>query len=155
MYKFFIKSVMLVLMFATFVNLPAESAQPSKAPTAVSALQVVKTPKAYLNKDVVIEARFDKFSALGLDYKKAMRDSKDYIGFMILRDDSKEHNIPLSELKLFVKRTYAEKFVELDTGDKIKITGKVFSTALNDPWMDVTSIVIVEKVNKDKKDDKK
>ena len=67
---------------------------------------------------------------MGLDYKKAFRDSNSYIGFMIQRDDVKDHCVPLSELKLFLKRDYAEKFVDLNTGDKISMTGVVFSNAL-------------------------
>ena len=110
-----------------------------------SSLEVVRNPNGFLNKKVVMTVKFDKFSTLGLDYKKAMRDSQKYIGFLIQRDDVKDHNIPLSEMKLFITRDYAEKFIDLNTGDKIKIKGKVFSTALGDPWIDVESIEVIEK----------
>src|SRR5574344_1831820 len=116
-----------------------------------NSLDIVNNPQNYLNKNVRIKATFDKFSTLGLDYKAAMRDSQDYLSFLIKRDDVTDHIIPLSEMKLFLKRTYAEKFIDLDTGDKIEIEGKVFSTALNDPWIDVTKLSIIYKVNKDKK----
>ena len=59
-------------------------------------------------------------------------------------------------MKLFLKRDYAESFIDLDTGDRIEITGKVFSNALGDPWIDVNKIVVLKKAKaeentKDKK----
>lgn len=101
-----------------------------------SPIAVVKNPSAYLNKKVTIAARFDKFSTLGLDYKPALRSSETYISFLIMRNDT-DKNIPLSEMKIFMKRSLAEKFVDLKEGDKVKFTGTVFSTALGDPWLDV------------------
>ena len=83
-----------------------------------------------------------------------MRSSSDYIGFLIQRDAGDGHNVPLSEMKLFIKRDYAEKFIELDTGDKIQITGKVFSNALGDPWIDVSKITILQKKANPDKDKK-
>ncbi len=117
----------------------------------VAPLNIVASPQKYLNKTVKMKATFDKFSTLGLDYKKAMRSSNDYIGFLIQRDDVTDHNVPLSEMKLFIKRDYAEKFIELDSGDKIEITGKVFSNALGDSWIDVSKITIVQKKPKEEK----
>lgn len=111
----------------------------------VSSLDVVNNPTKYLNKDITMKATFDKFSALGLDYKKALRPTADYIGFLIQRDDKVDHDIPLSEMKLFLKRDYAEKFIDLEVGDKIQITGKVFSDALGDPWIDVNRIDVLKK----------
>ena len=124
---------------------PAFADTSTSAPINTAPLSVVATPQKYLNKTVTMKATFDKFSTLGLDYKKAMRSSADYIGFLIQRDDVVDHNVPLSEMKLFIKRDYAEKFIELDTGDKIQITGKVFSNALGDPWIDVSKITILQK----------
>ena len=103
--------------------------------TFAKPLQIVQNPSRFLNQDIKMNATFDKFSTLGLDYKKALRESKDYIGFLIQRDDVSDHNIPLSEMKLFLKRDYAEKFIDLDTGDRIEITGHVFSNALGDAWI--------------------
>ena len=115
----------------------------------ISALEIVKNPKAYLNKDVKINARFDKFSTLGLDYKSAFRSSEEYITFLILRDDVNTE-IPLSEMKLFLKREIAEKNIELKTYDEIQIIGKVFSDALGDAWIDVEGLTILKKApNKD------
>ena len=110
-------------------------------------LEIVKTPAKYLNKNVRINATFDKFTNLGLDYKPALRSSQDYISFLILRDDVNENIIPLSEMKLFLKRTVAEKFIDLEVGDKIQIEGKVFSNALSDTWIDVSKITVTKKKN--------
>lgn len=107
-------------------------------------LVVVNNPKAYLNQVITMKAKFDKFSTLGLDYKPAFKSSDDYISFLIKRDDS-NYDIPLSEMKLFLKREEAEKFIDLKTNDEISITGKVFSDALGDAWIDVTKLVLVNK----------
>ena len=116
----------------------------------VSSLDLVNTPRQYLNQTVVINAKFDKFSTLGLDYKPAFKSSEDYISFLIKRDDT-TFDIPLSEMKLFIKRTEAEKFIDLKTNDEIQITGTVFSDALGDVWIDVSNIILVKKApdNKD------
>ena len=96
-----------------------------------------------------MNAKFDKFSTLGLDYKSAFKSSEEYISFLIKREDT-IYDIPLSELKLFLKRTEAEKFIELKTDDEISITGTVFSDALGDAWVDVSSLVVTKKApNKD------
>ena len=118
---------------------------------SVCPLEVVANPEAYLGKSIKMKATFDKFATLGLDYKPAFRSSQDYISFLIKRDDVTDHTIPLSEMKIFIKRTEAEKFIDLDSGDVIDIYGKVFSTALSDPWIDVTKLVVVQKKNPDKK----
>lgn len=109
----------------------------------VSPLDVVARPNFYLNKNIKIKAKFDKFSTLGLDYKPAMRSSEKYISFLIQRPDVLDHNIPLSELKIFIDRTVAEKHIDLNSGDEIEFTGKVFSTALGDPWMDVDKFTVI------------
>lgn len=113
--------------------------------TAVKPLDVVADPVKYLNQNITMNATFDKFSILGLDYKPALRENANYIGFLIQRDDVVDHDVPLSEMKLFLKRDYAEKFIDLETGDKIQIKGKVFAAALGDPWIDVNEIVIIQK----------
>ena len=148
------KNIILCSVFCTFlIAVPTFANSSTSAPLSVAPLNVVAAPQKYLNKTIVMKATFDKFSTLGLDYKKAMRTSADYIGFLIQRDDVSDHNVPLSEMKLFIKRDYAEKFIELDTGDKIQITGKVFSNALGDPWVDVNKITILQKkTNNSKKD---
>ena len=110
----------------------------------VTPLALVANPRAYLNKTVVMNASFDKFSTVGLDYPPALRKTEEYISFMVFREDT-VHDIPLSELKLFMKREDAQKFIELKSKDSVKIVGKVFSTALGDPWVDVLSMESIKK----------
>ena len=43
----------------------------------------------------------------------------------------------------------AEKHLDLDTSDKVEITAKVFSNALNDPWLDIIDLKVIKKVKKD------
>lgn len=109
-------------------------------------LDLVANPQNYLNHKIKITALFDKFSTIGLDYDPVKRSSKDYISFIIKRPDvtSKDYSIPLSELKLIIKRDKAEKLIDLESGNKIEITGTVFSNALNDPWVDVDQVKILE-----------
>ena len=114
----------------------------------VNPLDLVARPNFYLNKNVKIKAKFDKFSTLGLDYQPAMRSSEKYISFLIQRPDIKDHNIPLSELKIFIDRTVAEKYIDLDSGDIVEVSGKVFSSALGDPWMDASRFEVISKEQK-------
>lgn len=150
------KNIILTIAITLFLGLFIQTQKPilAQAPKttqtvqkAVSALplNIVASPNKYLNKTVKMQATFDKFSTLGLDYKKALRPSTDYIGILIQRDDVADHDIPLSEMKLFLKKDLAEKHIDLNTGDKIEITAKVFSTALGDPWLDVSNITILKK----------
>ena len=118
--------------------------------TTLTPLVVVASPKAYLNKTITLNAKFDKFSTLGLDYKPALKSSEEYISFLVKRDDT-SYDIPLSEMKLFLKRAEAEKFIDLKTNDEIQITGTVFSDALGDVWIDVSNLVLIKKAP-DKKD---
>ena len=120
---------------------PAAVQQPAAQTVAATPLSIVDSPKTYLNKTVIMKAKFDKFSTLGLDYKPA---------FMIKRDDT-THDIPLSEMKLFLKRDLAEKFIDLKTDDEIEIKGKVFSDALGDAWIDVSELKIIKKAPETKK----
>ena len=115
-------------------------------------LAIVATPEKYLNKTVKMQATFDKFSTLGLDYKKAMRSSANYIGILIQRDDVVNHNIPLSEMKIFMKKDLAQKHIDLDVGDKIEMTAHVFSTALGDPWLDIKTLTVLKKAKKEEKE---
>ena len=153
----YIKSAILVLLCLFTLTTSSSyfdrvSAQPAAAPVKVSAvnttsvapLTVVANPKAYLNKQITMKAKFDKFSTLGLDYKAALKSSEEYISFLIKRDDT-AYDIPLSEMKLFLKRTEAEKFIDLKSDDEIEITGTVFSDALGDSWIDVQKLTIIKK----------
>lgn len=152
----YIKSAALVMFCAialttSSVCFEKAVAEPAAAPAAVqqqvstvAPLNVVASPKTYLNQTITMNAKFDKFSTLGLDYKPAFKSSEDYISFLIKRDDT-QYDIPLSEMKLFIKREEAEKFIDLKTDDEIQITGKVFSDALGDTWIDVTKLVVTKK----------
>lgn len=150
-----IKSLVLILTIITGLSVGAQQI-PSRTTVNTQTLQtqqqtcalvnpldLVARPNFYLNKNVKIKAKFDKFSTLGLDYKPAMKSSEKYISFLIQRPDITDHNIPLSELKLFLDRTEAEKYIELNSGDVVEFSGKVFSTALGDPWVEVTNFNVI------------
>ena len=146
------KILTLIFTVLLFTATDVYSAQNAPADTKiynVTSLNVVATPAKYLNKTVKMQATFDKFSTLGLDYKKALRPSTKYIGILIQRDDIVNHNIPLSEMKLFLTKEMAEKNINLDTGDKIEIVANVFSTALGDPWLDIKSLKVIKKSKKE------
>ncbi len=115
----------------------------------VNSLDVVANPAKYLNKKVTIKGKFDKFSTLGLDYTPAMRSSEEFITFLIQRDDIKDHNIPLSEMKIFIKRTEAEKYIDINAGDEIEFSGTVFSNALGDAWVDTETFKVINKKPKE------
>jgi hypothetical protein len=121
----------------------------------VRAVDVVANASKYLNKRIRVRAKFDKFSILGLDYKPAFRSSEKYISFLIKREDVTDHTIPLSEMKIFLPRTEAEKHIDLDEGDEIEFSGLVFSNALGDVWVDVEDFKVLTVKNKDKKSTKK
>lgn len=127
----------------------ATQQQQSQSYVTVNPIDVVNRPNFYLNKNIKIRAKFDKFSTLGLDYKPAMRSSEKYISFLIQRPDVQTHNIPLSEMKIFISRTEAEKHIDLNSGDIVEFTGKVFSTALGDPWVDVNNFTVISTKPKD------
>ena len=161
----YIKSLLLIALTAgllTTGNLYIAGAETVPAQTPVSQkiqtpqgifvkpLTVVNSPATYINKTIIMDAKFDKFSTLGLDYKPAMKSSEDYISFLIKRDDT-SFNIPLSEMKLFMKRKMAEDFIDLKTNDEIQIKGTVFSDALGDAWVDVSELKITKKAPEEKK----
>lgn len=123
------------------VSKPVVTSTVASQYTDVNPLDLVANPQNYINQKVKFTGQFDKFSSIGLDYPPVNRSSKDYISFIIKRTDvDKDYNIPLSELKLILKRDKAEKLIDLESGDKIEVAGTVFSTALNDPWVDVDSV---------------
>lgn len=115
---------------------------------SVAALDLVHDPDRYLNKRVAFEGTFNSFSSLGLDYKKALRDAKQYVSLLILRPDVSHHNIPLAELKMFYPRQKSESLMTLDQGDRVAIEGTVFSTALGEPWLDIQQVKILQKSKK-------
>jgi hypothetical protein len=118
------------------------------AATLVEPLDLLKTPDKHLNQKVTFVGIFNRFADTGLDYKKAFRDSRDYVSFFILRPDITQHTIPLSELKLFFPRKKSSEVIDLETGDQIQMVGTQFSAALNEPWVDVEHIKILQKTDK-------
>ena len=119
-----------------------------KTYTSVSPLNIVAQPALYVGKNVKFMAKFDKFSTLGLDYKPAFRSSEKYITILILRPDVTGHDIPLSELKIFIDRDTAEKHIDLNSGDEVEISGTVFSKALGDAWMNVDKFTVIKSTPK-------
>lgn len=132
-----------------------------KAPVAVqksvtvyekaNPLDIVANPQKYLNKGVTIRAQFDKFTTLGLDYTPAFKSSEKYIGFLIKREDVINRVVPLSELKNFLLREDAEKYIDLKPGDMIEYSGVVFSNALGDAWISVDKFSVLSQQEKSKK----
>lgn len=120
-----------------------------------NALSIVVNPTKYLNKRVKIRAKFDKFSTLGLDYKPAYRSSDKYITFLIKRDDVITHTVPLSEMKNFLSRDIAEKYIDLKPGDEIEYCGIVFSDALGDAWIEVEKFTVLSQKSKEQESTKK
>ena len=131
------------------INTPTNTNQIATSMT-VNSLDVVANPAKYLNKNITIRGKFDKFSTLGLDYTPAMRSSEEYITFLIQRDDIKDHNIPLSEMKIFIKRNEAEKHIDINAGDEIEFSGTVFSNALGDAWVDAERFTVISKKEENK-----
>lgn len=121
----------------------AIAASPDKTYNMVNPAVMVSNPKPYLNQDVKFRAKFDKYSTLGLDYKPAFRSSEKFITVLIQRNDVTTHNVPLSELKIFLDRKEAEKHIDLNSGDEVEIAGHVFSNALGDVWMDAQEFSVI------------
>lgn len=119
----------------------------------VTPLQLVDKPAEYLGKNVKFTANFFAYCNLALNYKPAMRPQKDNISFLVLRPDSK---VPLSELKIAMPMPKNEKdpksklLSSLHDGDKIEVTANVFSTQLDEPWIDVLDL---KKLSPDKPKD--
>lgn len=122
-----------------------QQAQNQRTYMFVDPVAMVDCPEKYMNKYVKFRAKFDKFATLGLDYKPAFRSSEKYITFLIQRSNVTTHNVPLSELKIFLDRKEAEKHIDLDSGDEIEVSGHVFSNALGDVWMDAEQFVVLTK----------
>lgn len=114
----------------------------------VDSLDLLKDPAKFMNKKVTFIGTFNRFADVALDYKKAFRDSRDYVTFFVLRPDVSDRTIPMSELKLFFPRKKSNEVMDLETGDKIQVIGTEFSTALDEPWLDVEHIKIVKKTDK-------
>lgn len=101
---------------------------------------LVSKPHEFLGKNVKFSGSFASFTNLALDYKPAMKPSKTYLSMLIRRQSA--GSVPLSELKLAMlipkeKDPDTQMLANLKEGDKVEITGKVFSAALDDPWVEI------------------
>ena len=93
--KILVSLLILVFTVPVFAQNQQENTQKPKTQAVqqkanfirTSPLEVVATPDRFLNKKIIMDGKFDKFTTLGLDYKKAFRDSTKYIGFLLQRDD--------------------------------------------------------------------
>ena len=109
---------------------------------------LLNNPESFLEKKIKFRGKFSSFSTLALDYEPALRKAKDYISLTIFRPNTK---IPLSELKLaFPVKDAKENEVirELEEEDLLEFYGKVFSAALDEPWVDVLEIKKLESASK-------
>lgn len=116
---------------------------------------LVDKPHEYLGKNVKFTAPFFAFSNLALDYKPAYRSSKTHISILVSKPKKK---IPLSELKLAMmtpkeKDAETQLLATLKEGDSLEITGKVFSAALDDPWVEILRLKKIGGSQDDKKAD--
>jgi len=136
-----------------------ETTKPAPEPVIENIVNVqpetlVDHPNEYLNKNIRFNAQFYGYNSLAVDYKPAMRSSKQYISFSVLRDHSK---VPLSELKLAMVNPKDEKdeltklLIKLKEKDEIEVIGKVFNTALDEPWVDVLKLKLIKAAPDDKK----
>lgn len=108
----------------------------------VTADDLVNKPHDFLNKNVKFQGDFSSFSSLALDYKPAMKPSKTFLSFLIFKKDT---HVPLSELKLAMaipkeKDPDNTLLATLKEGDQLELVGKVFSAALDDPWVEVFKV---------------
>ncbi len=117
--------------------------------------QLTEHPADYLNKNVKFSANFFAFCSLALDYpsSKPMRSSKNNLSFLVLRPAS---HVPYSEIKIAMampkeKDPQNLMLTQLKDGDQLEITGKVFSTALDEPWLDVLRLKKTGSAPEDKK----
>lgn len=121
---------------------------------SVSPDDLVNKPQEYLGKNVKFTANFFAFSNLALDYKPAYRSSKTHLSLLVLKPGT---HVPLSELKLAMmipkeKDPETELLGKLKDGDTVEMIGKEFSTALDDPWVEIFKL---KKIGGSKDDTKK
>ncbi|MBP6745969.1 hypothetical protein KA344_12105 [bacterium] len=133
------------IVIENVINVPAEA--------------LTEHASEYLNKNVRFVANFQAYSSLALDYKPAMRPAKTHLSFLVFRNNSK---VPLSELKLAMpipkeddKSPQAKLLSELKEGDQLEVTGKVFATPLDEPWVDVLKIKRLKAAVDEKEKEKK
>ncbi len=119
----------------------ADDAQIANA-VSVTTEDLVNKPQEYLNKTVKFDAKFASFSTLALDYKPALRSSRNYLSFLVYRPNN---HVPFSEIKLAMlipkeKDPETHLLQTLKENDLLEITGHVFACPLDEPWLDVLKI---------------
>ena len=144
---------------------PASGKVADKAPTKptpepvienvvnLSAEDLVNKPQEYLGKNVKFNANFFAFTSLALDYKPAFRSSKTHLSFLVLTPNTHR---PLSELKLAMmipkeKDPESNLLAALKDGDQLELIGKVFSAALDEPWVEIFKVKKLNSSADDKK----
>lgn len=135
---------------------PPPPEPPIENVTGVTTTELVDKPHEFLNKNVKFTAKFYVFSNLPLDYKPALRTSKTHLGFLVLRPES---HVPFSELKIAMaipkeKDPLNQLLGSLKDGDEVEVVAKVFSTQLDEPWLDVLRLKRLSSAPDDKDKDK-
>lgn len=137
-----ITKILLLLFFISQAGLVAARNKCDEEYTEL--VDLVAEPQKFLGRKVNIKGSFYSFGNLPLDYKKAMRSSKDFIGLVLARPDQEE--IPLVELKLAAPlKMFKEENINMEHDDTVVLRGKVFAMVLGEPWLDVDSIEVEEK----------
>jgi hypothetical protein len=145
--SFKIKIIFFVFIFFLGTYLPSLAAK-SKCIETTKLQELISDPKNFLNRDIQIEGEFFSFSTLPLDFEKAMRSSKDFIGLVLVRPDMKE--IPLVELKIAAPlEMFKQENLTIEHGDFILLEAKVYALALGEPWLEVSKITIEKKAKED------
>lgn len=139
--------IIVAILFSTLFQVPILAKNKCTAEFTELHNLILK-PKDFLNKDIVIEGEFHSFSTIPLDYEKAMRSSKDFIGLVLARPDQTE--IPLVELKLAAPLTmFKDENINIEHGDLVSLEAKVYAVALGEPWLEVTKIDIEKKAKEE------
>ena len=144
--RFFI----LLAWVCSFALGTATCAKPFKCnEETVDLKKLIFKPESQKNKTINIEGQFYSFSTLPLDYPKAFKSSKDYIGIVLSRPDLKQ--IPLVELKIAVpiKKFKDKSLSMLEHDDLVRIKAKVYAVALGEPWLEVLSMEVQKNSNTD------
>jgi len=144
-----IKVIVVLCLFCTLATESLAAKNKCKLePTKL--FDLVSQPKKFLNKEIVVSGQFYSFSTIPLDYEKAMKSSKDFIGLILARPDMTD--IPLVELKLAAPlEMFKEQDINIEHGDIVSFEAKVYAVALGEPWLEVTSIEVEEHVKKESK----
>jgi len=120
---------------------------------SVNADDLISKPQDFLGKNVKFTANFFAFTNLALDYKPAFRSSKTHLSFLVLKPSS---HVPLAELKLAMmipkeKDPESTLLATLKDGDQLEMVGKVFSAALDDPWVEIFKVKKLNSAPEEKK----